>query len=67
LFFICVGTGTETGVKSKNHELENILDSLDELAFDTEFIDELNVVGDSIGTNPPDLDDLDIDLNESSI
>eukprot|EP00978_Attheya_sp_CCMP212_P028122 scaffold96297_cov53-Attheya_sp.AAC.2 len=61
------GTGTETGVKSKNHELENILDSIDELVLDTELIDELDCDGDSISTNPPDLDDLDIDLEESSI
>jgi len=67
LFFICVGTGTETGVKSENHELEHILDSVDELVLDTEFIDELDFDGDIIGTNPSDLDDLDIDLEESSI
>jgi hypothetical protein len=58
LFFICVGTGTETGVKSENHELEHILDSVDELLLDIEFIDELNFDGDTIGTNPADLDDL---------
>ena len=67
MFFICVGTGTETGVKSENHELEHIFDSVDELVLDTDFIDELDFDGDIIGTNPPDLDDLDIDLEESSI
>ena len=67
MFFICVGTGTKIGVKSENHELEHILDSVDELVLDTEFIDELDFDGDTIGTNPPDLHDLDIDLEESSI
>eukprot|EP00978_Attheya_sp_CCMP212_P037648 scaffold179412_cov82-Attheya_sp.AAC.1 len=61
------GTSTETGVETENHELENILDSVDELVLDTEFIDELDFDGDSISTNPPDLDDLDIDLEESSM
>eukprot|EP00978_Attheya_sp_CCMP212_P002080 scaffold4285_cov66-Attheya_sp.AAC.4 len=62
-----MGTGTETGVKSENHELENILDSVDELVLNIEFIDELDFDGESIGTNPPNLDDLDTDLEESSI
>eukprot|EP00978_Attheya_sp_CCMP212_P029439 scaffold104578_cov67-Attheya_sp.AAC.13 len=62
-----MGTSTETGVKSENHEPENILDFVDEVVLDTEFIDELDFDGDSIGTNPPDLDDSDIDLEESSI
>jgi len=53
LFFICVGTGTETGVKSENHKLEHILDSVDELVLNTEFIDELNFDGDTIGTRQP--------------
>eukprot|EP00978_Attheya_sp_CCMP212_P004655 scaffold10139_cov80-Attheya_sp.AAC.3 len=61
------GTSTETGVKSENHELKNILDSVDEWVLDTEFINKLDFDRDSIGTNPPDLDDLDIDLEESSI
>jgi hypothetical protein len=43
-------------VKSENHELEHILDSVDELLLDTaEFIDELDFDGDTIGTNPPEL------------
>jgi hypothetical protein len=67
LFLICVGTGTNTGVKSENHELENILDSIDDLVLDTEFIDELDFDRESIGTNLPDLDDLHIHLEESSI
>jgi len=39
----------------------------DDLVLDTEFIDELDFDRESIGTNLPDLDDLDINLEESSI
>ena len=57
-----IGTSTERRVESENHDDVIILDSVEELVLDAEFIDQLDFDGDSIDTNPPDLHDLDVDL-----
>jgi hypothetical protein len=54
-------------MESENDRIENISNSKTDLMRDAEFIDQLDFDGDSVDSNPPDLDDLDIDLEETNL
>lgn len=62
-----VGTSTERVMESENDRIENISNSKTDLMRDAEFIDQLDFDGVSVDSNPPDLDDLDIDLEETNL
>eukprot|EP00978_Attheya_sp_CCMP212_P014286 scaffold36335_cov58-Attheya_sp.AAC.1 len=45
----------------------NLLTSAHDVNIGTEFLDQLDFDGESVDSNPPNLDDLDIDLEEINL